>query len=408
MSQSASKRTFTAAVVIAVSAAILAALFVPFQKAGSNGYESVVSQIAFTAADAPAGPAVMASSAGLTVDAVDLSGNPVQGVWTTIHSSNGTLVGSGYSPLQFASKADESYKVTVADYDGKIFNHWKDNDSTDRTRTIHQSSASPEENIRTITAVYDTGDALRGVTPLNYTGTEEQPDLTVHALNTGNQTLHMYAIIDPQSSNSSGTTYKVYTGNYQDNVFDRWEDGSTDSVRTLTISDDKTITAHYRAANATSGPAVHMNDTTVSTGQSVWSGRPAHAEYVTEESSLVGKQIDSITMTLKKSGSPTGTAEVGIINEDLSMKNIFATLDVSTLSTAYEEFEFASSSPYTIAAGDRIGIKYAEGTNTINISVMRDTDPADPFDGANSHHTSYTTSWSDFLSNDLTMTLKLD
>ncbi|MGI0005939.1 MAG: hypothetical protein ACREAO_09795, partial [Nitrososphaera sp.] len=335
-----------------------------------------------------------------------LSGNPVQGVWTTIHSSNGTLVGSGYSPLQFASKADESYKVTVADYDGKTFHHWKDNDSTDRTRTIHQSSASPEENVTTITAVYDTGDALRGITPLNYTGTEEQPDLTVHSLTTGNQTLHMYAIIDPQSSNSSGTTYKVYTGNYQDNVFDRWEDGSTDSVRTLIISDDKTITAYYRA-NAT-GPAVHMNDTTVSTGQSVWSGRPAHAEYVTEESSLVGKQIDSITMTLKKSGSPTGTAEVGIINEDLSMKSVFATLDVSTLSTAYEEFEFASSSPYTIAAGDRIGIKYAEGTSTVNISVMRDTDPADPFDGANSHHTYYTTSWSDFLSNDLTMTLKLD
>jgi hypothetical protein len=404
MSQPARKKALTAAV---VSAAILAALFVPFQKAGGNSYESVFSQLAFTAAEAPAGPAaMMAAAVGLTVDAVDLSGNPVQGVWTTIHSSNGTLVGSGYSPLQFAGKADESYKVAVADYDGKTFHHWKDNDSTDRTRTIHQSSASPEENITTITAVYDTGDALRGITPLNYTGTEEQPDLTVKAATLGNQTLHMYAIIDPQSSNSSGTTYKVYTGNYQGNVFDRWEDGSTDSVRALIISDDKTITAYYRA-NAT-GPAVHMNDTTVSTGQSVWSGRPAHAEYVTEESSLVGKQIDSITMTLKKSGSPTGMAEVGIINEDLSMKSVFATLDVSTLSTAYEEFEFASSSPYTIAAGDRIGIKYAEGTSTVNISVMRDTDPADPFDGPNSHHTYYTTSWSDFLSNDLTMTLKMD
>lgn len=403
MSQPARRKALTAAV---VSAAILAALFVPFQKAGENSYESVVSQLAFIAAEAPTDPAVMAAAAGLSIDVEDLSGNPVQGVWTAIHSSNGTLVGSGYSPLQLASNADESYKVTVADYDGKIFHHWKDNDSTDRSRTIHQSSASPEENITTITAVYDTGDALRGITPLNYTGTEEQPDLTVHALTTGNQTLHMYAIIDPQSTNSSGTTYKVYTGNYQDNVFDRWEDGSTDSVRMLIISDDKTFTAYYRE-NATE-VAVHMNDTTVSTGQSVWSGRPAHAEYVTQESSLVGKQIDSITMTLKKSGSPTGTAEIGIINENLSMKEVFATLDVSTLSTAYEVFEFASSSPYTIAAGDRIGIKYAEGTSMVNISVMRDTDPADPFDGANSHHTSYTTSWSNFLSNDLTMTLRLD
>jgi hypothetical protein len=223
----------------------------------------------------------------------------------------------------------------------------------------------------------------------------------------------MYSIIDPQSSNSSGTTYKVYAGNYQDKVFDHWEDDSTDSVRMLTISDDETITAYY-STNATGPPTdgggavVHMNDTTVSTGQSVWSGRPAHAEYVTEGSSLVGKQINSITMTLKKTGSPTGTAEIGIINDDLSMKSVFATIDVSTLSTAYEEFEFASSSSYTIAAGDRIGVKYDGGTSTVNISVMRDTDPADPFDGPNTHHTHYTTSWSNFVANDLTMTLKLD
>ena len=153
----------------------------PFQKAGGNNYESVVSQLAFTAAEAPVGPAI-AAAYGLTIGAEDLAGNPVQGVWITIHSSNGTLAGSGYSPLSFAGEADESYKVTVADYDGKVFQHWKDNDSTDRSRTIHQSSASPEENVTTITAVYDTGDSLRGITPLNYTGTEEQPDLTVRAL----------------------------------------------------------------------------------------------------------------------------------------------------------------------------------------------------------------------------------
>ncbi|MGI0005369.1 MAG: hypothetical protein ACREAI_03065, partial [Nitrososphaera sp.] len=75
MSQPARKKALTAAV---VSAAILAALFVPFQKAGGNSYESVFTQLAFTAAEAPAGPAaMMAAAVGLTVDAVDLSGNPV-------------------------------------------------------------------------------------------------------------------------------------------------------------------------------------------------------------------------------------------------------------------------------------------------------------------------------------------
>ena len=90
------------------------------------------------------------------------------------------------------------------------------------------------------------------------------------------------------------------------------------------------------------------------------------------------------------------------------MKSVFTTLDVSSLTTSYKNYEFLSSGPpYTIVAGDRIGIKFSSGTSTDNISIMRDTDPADPFDGANSYHTFYTTSWSNFVANDLTMTLKL-
>ncbi|MGI0019165.1 MAG: hypothetical protein ACREAY_01695 [Nitrososphaera sp.] len=153
-------------------------------------------------------------------------------------------------------------------------------------------------------------------------------------------------------------------------------------------------------------PAIHMDETTASSGQNIWSGRPAHAEFVTPASSLVGKQINSMTITLKKSGAATGTTEIGIINTNLSMKSVFATLDVSTLTTSYKSYEFASASLYTVAAGDRIGIKYPAGTSSANISIMRDTDLADPFDGSNSYHTFYTTSWSTFLSNDLIMTLK--
>jgi hypothetical protein len=157
-----------------------------------------------------------------------------------------------------------------------------------------------------------------------------------------------------------------------------------------------------------SEPIIYMQDTTSSSGQNIWSGRPVHAEYVSPSSVLVGKQIDTIVVKLKKSGSPAGYAEIGVIESDLSVKKLFATMDVSTLTTSYKDYEFTlSGPPYTIQAGDRIGVKYAEGTSSSNISIMRDTDPADPFDGPNSYHTYYTTSWSNFLSNDLTMTLKL-
>jgi hypothetical protein len=161
--------------------------------------------------------------------------------------------------------------------------------------------------------------------------------------------------------------------------------------------------------SALAGPIIHMQDTTASSGQNIWSGRPVHAEYVAPSSTLVGKQIDSITVMLKKAGAPTGTAEIGVFSSDTSVKRLFGTANVAALTTSYASYEFnlTGGAPYTIQSGDRIGVKYAAGTSANNISVMRDTDPADPFDGQNSYHTFYTTSWSNFLANDLTMTLKL-
>jgi len=197
------------------------------------------------------------------------------------------------------------------------------------------------------------------------------------------------------------------TFNGQTYQFQSWSDGGQATHTISTPSVNTTYTANY---NVATGPIVHMQDTTASSGQTMWSGRPVHAEYVTSASSLVGKQINSISVSLKKAGTVTGIAEIGIINPDLSMKKVFATLDVATLTTSYKSYEFVSSgpsSPYTIVAGDRIGVKFVGGTSIDNISIMRDTDPADPFDGINSYHTYYTTSWSSFTSNDLTMTLKL-
>jgi|CXWL01.1.fsa_nt_gi DNA-directed RNA polymerase subunit H (RpoH/RPB5) len=153
-------------------------------------------------------------------------------------------------------------------------------------------------------------------------------------------------------------------------------------------------------------PITHMSDTTANTGQSVYSGRQIHAEYVSSTSQLVGDTIDTITIKLKKSGSPTGTAEIGVFNTDLSVKKSFGTKDVSTLTTSYTDYTFSlSGQTYQIQSGDRIGVKYTGGDSSTNISIMRDTDAADPFDGTNSYHVYYQTSWSSFTTNDLYMIL---
>ena len=186
------------------------------------------------------GPALSSSQSKLKIESADLSGNPLNGVWATVRTTDGTLVESGFTPLTFAGSSGTSYRVTVADYDGRVFQHWED-DSITRARTITLASDT------TMTASFDIGDSIRGFTSLTYTGTEEQPDLTVNAMTLdGSRSLRMWTIIDPQSADESGTTYKVYASNYKDRVFDHWEDGSTDRIRTLTVEEATTITAYYQ------------------------------------------------------------------------------------------------------------------------------------------------------------------
>jgi hypothetical protein len=112
---------------------------------------------------------------------------------------------------------------------------------------------------------------------------------------------------------------------------------------------------------------------------------------VTNSSELVGDSIDSITLRMKSVGTINGTAEIGVLNEDLSVKKLFGTLDVTTLTPTYTDYEFnlieGDEELYTIEPGDRIGIKYEGGSleSTSWVSVMLDLEPEDPFDGANSY-----------------------
>lgn len=55
----------------------------------------------------------------------------------------------------------------------------------------------------------------------------------------------MWTRIVAEETNESGTTYTVTVHDYLDRQFDHWEDGSTERTRTLTISEDTTITAYY-------------------------------------------------------------------------------------------------------------------------------------------------------------------
>ena len=155
-------------------------------------------------------------------------------------------------------------------------------------------------------------------------------------------------------------------------------------------------------------PIIHMSDTTETSGRSTYSDRQIHAEYISPTSQLVGDNIDSITLKLKRTYSPTGIATVGIFNDDLSVKKSFGTVDATKLSKTYSEVTFSlpADETYQIESGDFIGIKFTGGDRRNHISTMIDAENSDPFDGSNSYHVYYTKSWKSFQANDLYMILK--
>lgn len=182
----------------------------------------------------------------LTVNAVSQD-NKVLHVYTKILSADGTVLQRGFTPMNFTGSLGTEYTVVVADYVAREFDHWENN-STDRRRTVSLSADT------TVTASYDTGSSVTDYAPLTYNDTAGKPDLTVNAVSLdGSKELSMWTIIKLENNigkaaSNSTSTYTVAASNYKDRAFDHWQDGSTDRVRTLAISEDTTITAYYRTA----------------------------------------------------------------------------------------------------------------------------------------------------------------
>jgi hypothetical protein len=155
-------------------------------------------------------------------------------------------------------------------------------------------------------------------------------------------------------------------------------------------------------------PVIYMQDTAVTFGSLVYAGRQINAEYIKGTSQLVGDPIDSITVSLQKVRAPTGTAQIGVFNPDLTVKKLFGTVDVSIVSATYQEYEFrlAGTDLYSIGVGDRIGIKFTGGNSSNGINIMIDRNLSDPFDGTNSYRIRYESSWLVDTGEDLYMILR--
>jgi subtilisin family serine protease len=142
-------------------------------------------------------------------------------------------------------------------------------------------------------------------------------------------------------------------------------------------------------------PQVHMSDQTASSGSLVYAGRPLNAEWAKAGSSLVGKQIDSITVRLQRVSAPPGTFTVGVYDSGLQLKKAFAIASTATLPATYADLEFKlpNNELYTIQQDDRIGVFYNGGSASAGVSVMIDRDTSSSFDGTNSQRIRYESGW---------------
>jgi hypothetical protein len=80
------------------------------------------------------------STYALTVSSVDMYGKPTGGLYTVIKQGSTTTVKTGFTTLSYTGTAGATYSVTVSDYGSTLFDHWQDNGSTARARTVTLSS----------------------------------------------------------------------------------------------------------------------------------------------------------------------------------------------------------------------------------------------------------------------------
>jgi hypothetical protein len=181
----------------------------------------------------PAPPPVP-TTADITVESVNLAGNPITGLWTEI-STGDTLDNSGYTPLSYTATTNNQYNVCVSNYQQYTFDHWEDG-STNSCRTV-----TPTQDA-TLTAYFKTSVTIKvrslGLDKSPITGLWTEISSANNLVKTGYTTLSYIG--------SSGTTYKVCMSNYQNFVFDHWADGSTNSCKTFTPTQSSTLTAYYR------------------------------------------------------------------------------------------------------------------------------------------------------------------
>jgi spherulation-specific family 4 protein/List-Bact-rpt repeat protein len=203
----------------------------------------------------------------LTVNSVDLNGNPITGLWTTVQS-NGTTLATGYTPFTYNASTGTKYTVTVANYGSYTFSHWEDG-STNSARTITPTQAT------TLTAYYKTAVTL--TVKAAVTNSNKSPSC-VSVLIKYQSNAVASGCAPLTYSAAANSTYGVTVSTTGPFTFSGWSTGSTSNPITVTVGGSSSITAYFRYIKhytssvtfqtSSNGGSINFNGTTYTNGGS--------------------------------------------------------------------------------------------------------------------------------------------
>ncbi len=176
---------------------------------------------------------------GVTVNTMTENG-AVLNMWTTVEQ-DGQIVESGFTPFRFSGEPGQQYNIFVADWQHRTFDRWMDGSSAN-PYTLNYSGES------FLTAYY------------KYESPAEAHDtLTINTYDNDGNIITMWTTIrigDQVADQgytpltipvTRGETYTVSVADWENVIFDSWEDGSDSRQIDVTIDEaHKSVTAYYR------------------------------------------------------------------------------------------------------------------------------------------------------------------
>ncbi len=155
-----------------------------------------------------------------------IGGGSLAGMMTIVKASDGTTIKSGFTSLSFVGVPGRAYTLTVDNYAQYLFAHWE-NGGTSPSRTVTMGSTY------TATSYYSTSPAI--VVSSNTLTGGTLNGMWTQVKSTGGTTIAS-GFTQFSFAGSSSTEYMVCVSSFQTHIFKHWEDGDTNSCRTISLS----------------------------------------------------------------------------------------------------------------------------------------------------------------------------